>query len=228
MDKPTILVVDDDPKITALLKRALTFEGYEVSVAHDGLEGLKSVWSEPPDLVILDLMMPGLDGLGVCRRLRSEGDIPILMLTARDELSDRVEGLDAGADDYLVKPFALEELAARVRALLRRPRKREGSQADRAGASASAGTGVGGAAGAGTGAVVRTGREAARNQLAYEDLTLDLGTREASRGDRVIMLTTKEFELLSLFLANPRQVLTRELIMDKVWGYDFSGESNVL
>lgn len=202
----TILVVDDDPKITALLRRALTFEGYAVQVANDGLEGLKLAWSNPPDLVILDLMMPALDGMEVCRRLRAESDLPILMLTARDEVNDRVQGLDAGADDYLIKPFALEELLARVRALLRRgkggnPENPSGNKA----------------------------RPAVQSTVyRFADLRLDTGTREACRGGRVIQLTTKEFELLSLFLEHPRQVLTRELIMDRIWGFDYSGESNVL
>lgn len=203
-----ILVVDDDPKITALLRRALTFAGYTVNVANDGLEGLKLAWSNSPDLVILDLMMPVLDGMEVCRRLRAESNLPILMLTARDEVGDRVQGLDAGADDYLVKPFALEELLARVRALLRRGRG-GGQEAD---------TPAGDKA-----------RPAVRSTVyRFADLRLDTGTREAYRGGRVIQLTTKEFELLSLFLEHPRQVLTRELIMDRIWGFDYSGESNVL
>lgn len=189
-----ILVIDDDRRITALLRRALVFEGYEVQVAGGGEEGLRLAASWLPDLVLLDVLMPGMDGWEVCRRLRAAGGVPVLMLTARDEVSDRVKGLDLGADDYLVKPFALEELLARVRALLRR--KKPG--------------------------------EAVLQPLVYDDLVLDHATREVRRGDRLIQLTAREFDLLALLLENPRQVLTRDLIMERVWGYDFSGESNVL
>jgi two-component system response regulator MprA len=187
-----ILVVDDDRRITAMLRRALAYEGYEVALAADGAAGLLAARESPPDLVILDVMMPGINGLEVCRRIQAGGDVPILMLTARDTIPDRVAGLDAGADDYLVKPFALEELLARVRALLRR---REGP--------------AGGA-------------------LSFGDLRLDLARREAQRGERRIELTTKEFELLALFLRHPRQVLTRDVILEQVWGYDFAGDANVL
>jgi two-component system response regulator MprA len=187
-----VLVVDDDRRITALLRRALAYEGYEVELAPDGTRGLLAARERPPDLVILDLMMPGVDGLEVCRRIHAGSDVPILMLTARDGVPDRVTGLDAGADDYLVKPFALEELLARVRALLRR---RDGP---------------------------------AGGVISYRDLQLDLARREARRGKRTIELTTKEFELLALFLRHPRQVLTRDVIMDQVWGYEFGGDANVL
>jgi two-component system response regulator MprA len=187
-----ILIVDDDRKITALLRRTLTYEGYIVALASDGAQGLLSARDVPPDLVILDVMMPGMDGLEVCRRLRAGGDVPILMLTARDEIPDRVAGLDAGADDYLVKPFALEELVARVRALLRR---REGN---------------------------------AGGVLSFGDLRLDTSRRRAQRDQREFELTTKEYELLALFLRHPRQVLTRDFILERVWGYDFAGDANVL
>lgn len=193
-----ILVIDDDPKIVSLVRRGLAFEGYDVDVATGGTEGLRKAAETPPDLVILDVMMPGLDGLEVCRRLRAAGDtVPVMMLTARDAIASRVQGLDVGADDYLVKPFALEELLARVRALLRRGRPAP-AIAD------------------------------ASLVLRYIDLELDTGTREARRGGRLFELTTKEYDLLCLFMQNPRQVLTRELLMDRVWGHDFSGESNVL
>lgn len=191
---PKILVIDDDRKITALLRRTLVFEGYDVQTARGGEEGLRIAASWQPDLVLLDVLMPGMDGWEVCRRLRAAGEIPILMLTARDEVSDRVRGLDLGADDYLVKPFALEELLARLRALLRR--KKPG--------------------------------EAMLQSLVYDDLTLDHTTREVRRGGRVIQLTAREFDLLALLMEHPRQVLTRDLIMERVWGFDFSGESNVL
>ncbi|GGF97168.1 response regulator transcription factor [Paenibacillus abyssi] len=191
-----ILVIDDDEKITSLLRRSLAFEGYEVITAPNGLEGLKLMMNTDPDLLILDVMMPHVDGWEVAKRVREGGSsVPILMLTAKDEVRDRVKGLDIGADDYLVKPFALEELLARVRALLRRKSdKMEGSA----------------------------------NRLVYEDLALDLDSREAIRAGRSFELTSKEFDLLYLFMQNPRRVLTRETIMEKIWGYDFSGESNVL
>ncbi|MBD3917529.1 response regulator transcription factor [Paenibacillus sp. PR3] len=190
-----IFVVDDDEKITSLLRRSLAFEGYEVHIANDGQSGLKLLQQDDPDLLILDVMMPIMDGWEVCRRVREAGsNVPVLMLTAKDDIQDRVKGLDLGADDYLIKPFALEELLARVRALLRRkPDKQESD-----------------------------------NRLQFEDLTLDLDSREALRAGRRIELTAKEFDLLHLFMQNPRRVLTRDSIMDKIWGYDYSGESNVL
>ncbi|HZG83737.1 response regulator transcription factor [Paenibacillus sp.] len=198
--KESILVIDDDEKITSMLRRGLAFEGYRVRTARGGNEGLEALRQEEPDLVVLDIMMPGLDGWEVCRRLREAGSrVPVLMLTAKDEVADRVRGLDTGADDYLVKPFALEELLARIRALLRRS---------------------GGAAG-------REEPEDGR-RLVFEDLSLNPDTREAIRGDRVVELTAKEYELLHLFMSNPRRVLSRDTLMDKIWGYDYSGESNVL
>lgn len=191
-----IVVVDDDEKITSLLRRSLAFEGYQVTTANNGLEGLKVMLTTDPQLLILDVMMPHVDGWEVCRRVRESGStVPILMLTAKDDIQDRVKGLDLGADDYLVKPFALEELLARVRALLRR-------NTDKAGGG--------------------------DGKLVFEDLVLDLDSREAIRAGRRIDLTAKEFDLLHLFMQNPRRVLTRDSIMDKIWGYDFSGESNVL
>lgn len=189
-----VLVVDDDKKITSLLQRALLYEGYDVAVANDGKAGLAQAAERPPDLVVLDLMLPGVDGIEVCRRLRMAGDVPILMLTARDAVADRVAGLETGADDYLVKPFALEELLARVKVLLRR----------------------------------RRSSEAPGEVLTYADLRLDTSARQAIRAERLINLTTTEYELLALFLRRPGQVLTREALMDRVWGYDFDGESNVL
>lgn len=187
-----ILIIEDDEAILRLLRRGLAYEGYQVDTAVDGQSGLNMARDAHPDLIILDWMLPGMDGLEVCRRLRTGGSIPILMLTAKDTIQDRVQGLDAGADDYLVKPFELDELLARVRALLRR------TQPDRT------------------------------PPLSFADMTLDTGTRQAIRKGRVISLTAKEYELLELFLRHPRQVLTREVIFDRVWGYDFGGESNVL
>jgi len=190
--KEKVLVIEDDQAIVSLLQRGFAHEGYEVSVAYDGENGLKLVREEKPDLVILDWMLPGMDGLDVCHQIREEGSIPILMLTAKDTVRNRVEGLDAGADDYMVKPFELSELYARVRALLRR------TQQERV------------------------------TVLKFADLELDTSTRVASRGERKINLTAKEYDLLELFMRHPRQVLTREVIFDRVWGYDFGGESNVL
>ncbi|ANE48567.1 transcriptional regulator [Paenibacillus swuensis] len=191
-----ILVVDDDEKITSMLRRSLTFEGYDVVTANHGADGLQKLLSDEPDVMILDVMMPQLDGWEVCRRIREGGsEIPILMLTAKDEISSRVKGLDLGADDYLVKPFALEELLARVRALLRR--KIESA-------------------------------EQKTNRVQFEDIMLDMDTREVIRNGKRVELTTKEFDLLHLFLHNPRRVLSRDVIMERIWGYDYSGESNVL
>jgi len=193
-----ILVVDDERAVRESLRRALELEGYQVDLAEDGedaLERLRGADQDDADAVILDVLMPGIDGLEVCRRLRADSNaVPVLMLTARAEVDSRVAGLDAGADDYLPKPFALAELLARLRALLRR---------------------------AGNG-------EEADDVLRFSDLELDLGTREVRRGRRPIELTRTEFALLELFLRNPRQVLTRSIIFERVWGYDFGPSSNSL
>ena len=195
-----ILVVDDDRSVRESLRRSLAFNGYQVELASDGLAALDAVTAQRPDAMVLDVMMPRLDGLEVCRRLRSGGDdLPILVLTARDAVSDRVAGLDAGADDYLPKPFALEELLARLRALLRRRTPDESG-------------GAGGPS----------------KQLQFADLTLDPDTRDVRRGDRPISLTRTEFALLELLLANPRRVLTRAQILEQVWGYDFPTTGNAL
>jgi two-component system response regulator MprA len=190
-----ILVIDDAAKIVDFIRRGLIYEGYIVDVAYDGQSGLEQAEREPPDLVMLDVMMPGLDGLEVCRQLRASpnGDVPILMLTAKDAVPDRVAGLDAGADDYLVKPFAFNELLARIRALLRRRQVTDGDQV-----------------------------------ISIADLTLNSTTHEVVRGSRPISLTAKEFDLLELFMRHPRQVLTRDIIYERVWGYDFGGESNIV
>jgi two-component system response regulator MprA len=188
-----VLVVDDERAVRESLRRALELEGYQVDLAEDGEEALTRVSAAPADVLILDVLMPGIDGLEVCRRLRAEGnEVPVLMLTARAEVDSRVEGLDAGADDYLPKPFALAELLARLRALLRR-------------------------AGNGDDDVLR-----------FSDLELDPGTREVKRAGTAIELTRTEFALLELFLRNPRQVLTRSVIFERVWGYDFGPSSNSL
>jgi two-component system response regulator MprA len=189
-----ILVVDDERAVRESLRRALELEGYEIELAGDGSEALYRLeQNDEPDAMILDVLMPGVDGLEVCRRLRGSGSrLPVLMLTARTEVEDRVAGLDAGADDYVTKPFALEELLARVRALLRRTTDEDGEV------------------------------------LRFADLELHPGTREVKRGDRRIELTRTEFSLLELFLRNPRQVLTRSVIFERVWGYDFGFGSNSL
>jgi two-component system response regulator MprA len=191
-----ILVVDDERAVRESLRRALELEGYEIDLAADGSEALSKLLENgggQTDAVILDVLMPGVDGLEVCRRLRRAGSsIPVLMLTARDEIENRVAGLDAGADDYVTKPFALEELLARVRALLRRA------------------------------------ADASSDVLRFADLELDPGTREVRRAGNVIELTRTEFALLELFMMNPRQVLTRSIIFERVWGYDFGFASNSL
>jgi len=188
-----ILVVDDDRRITAVLRRGLERAGCQVRVANDGAEGLRLAQEDPPDAVVLDIMMPGMDGLEVCRRLRSvQPELPVLMLTARDEVADRVEGLDTGADDSLVKPFAFAELLARLRAILRRRRPRP-SQV-----------------------------------LRFADLELNIGTRSGRRGENTFELTAKEFQVLELLMRNPRQVLPAELILDRVWGWDFDGDINIV
>jgi len=195
-----ILVVDDDRAVRESLRRSLQFNGYQVEVASDGQQALDAIASgSRPDAMVLDVMMPRLDGLQVCRQLRSSGDdLPVLVLTARDLVSDRVAGLDAGADDYLPKPFALEELLARLRALLRRT------------------------------AVDAAAAEKAEPALKFADLELDPGTREVRRGDRSMSLTRTEFALLELLLTHPKQVLTRSRILEEVWGYDFPTSGNAL
>ncbi|MGW2341750.1 response regulator transcription factor [Streptomyces sp. NPDC001661] len=196
-----ILIVDDEPAVLEALQRSLAFEGYATEVAVDGADALAKVDTYRPDLVVLDIQMPRMDGLTAARRMRATGSTtPILMLTARDTVGDRVTGLDAGADDYLVKPFELDELFARVRALLRR------SSYAAAGDDAPADS----------------------DALSFADLRMDLTTREVTRGGRPVELTRTEYTLLEMFLAHPRQVLTREQILKAVWGFDFEPSSNSL
>jgi two-component system response regulator MprA len=191
----TVLVVDDDPELRAALTRALRLDGYDVTAVSNGLKALEAMPEVAPDVVVLDLMMPYVGGLEVCRRLRAKGDrTPILVLTARDEVGDRVEGLDAGADDYLVKPFALDELRARLRALIRRTRPPEDDS----------------------------------GPLTLADLRLDPESREVRRGDRVVDLTRTEFALLELLVRNAGRVLPRDVITDRVWGYELEPASNSL
>lgn len=192
---PTILVVDDDLKLLKMVRRTLLYDGFAVETAENGVAALQLLERKPVDLLVLDWMMPEMDGIELTEALRAMGDdTPILMLTARDAVEDRVTGLDAGADDYLMKPFAPSELLARVRALLRRFKK----------------------------------TAATAQKLSYAGITLDPTTREVLRGTRRIELTPKEFDLLQFFLINPRQVLTRDRILEEIWGYDFGGADNVL
>ena len=188
-----ILVVEDEAKLAQFIKLELEFEQYRVTVATDGFTGLSSAREIQPDLILLDWMLPGISGPEICRRLRQTGDkVPIILLTAKDEVSDRVTGLDAGADDYVIKPFSIEELLARVRANLRRDSEEESEL------------------------------------LQFRDLTLNHSTREVFRDRRLIELTAKEFDLLEYLLSHPRQVLTRDQILERVWGYDFMGDSNII
>lgn len=188
-----ILLVEDEVKLARFIELELSSEGYRVSVAHDGMAGLTLARESSPELMLLDWMLPGLSGVEVCRRLRATGNkVPVILLTAKDEVSDRVAGLDAGADDYVVKPFSIEELLARVRAHLRRT------------------------------------QEVDLDVLQFEDLSLNRRTREVFRGNRAIELTVKEFDLLDYLLSHPRQVFTRDQILERVWGYDFGGDSNII
>ncbi len=193
MTTQRILIIEDEPEIANYLRRGLVLEGFHVTVAADGPAGLAAAREMPHDLVILDLMLPGIDGLEVARRLRAASDVPIIILTARDAVADRVRGLENGADDYLVKPFAFEELLARIRVQLRRRQASSGSEV-----------------------------------LHFGNLTLDTAARELRVGERRVELTAKEYDLLELFMRHPNQVLTREVIYDRVWGYDFGGESNII
>ncbi len=191
--KSHILVVEDEAKLAQFIKLELEFEDYQVTIAPDGLSGLTTAREIEPDLILLDWMLPGISGLEICRRLRQTGSkIPIILLTARDEVSDRVTGLDAGADDYVIKPFSIEELLARIRAGLRRDHPEDS------------------------------------DLLQFNDLTLNRSTREVYRAKRAIELTAKEFDLLEYLMSHPRQVLTRDRILERVWGYDFMGDSNII
>lgn len=193
MTQQRILVVEDESEIANYLRRGLSFEGFVVETAADGQAALVAVRERPPDVIVLDIMLPKIDGFEVARRIRTASDVPIIMLTARDAVPDRVHGLEAGADDYLVKPFAFEELLARIKAQLRRVQGRN------------------------------TG-----NVLRYAFLQMDVAAHETTVNGRRVELTAKEYELLELFMRHPQQVLTRDIIYDRVWGYDFGGESNII
>ncbi|MGI8589268.1 MAG: response regulator transcription factor [Chloroflexia bacterium] len=194
--RPRVLIIEDEPGIVDFLRLGLGYEGFRTQSAADGAAGLQMALDDPPDLVILDLMLPGLNGFDLCRRLRQVSRVPVIMLTARDDLDDRVQGLDLGADDYLTKPFQFKELAARVRAVLRR----KSGPAD--------------------------GHPP--NLLQLQDITLDPDSHEVHRGGRPVSLSLREYALLELFMRHPNQVLTRAMILDRAWGYDFMGEGNII
>ena len=193
MSNPNISLVEDEAKLAQFIELELKYEGYNVTVVNDGLSGLSNARESDPDLILLDWMLPGMSGVDICKRLRQTGNnVPIILLTAKDDIGDRVAGLDAGADDYIVKPFNLEELLARVRANLRRNQQDD------------------------------------PDLLEFLDLTLNSNTRQVFRGDRLIELTAKEFDLLEYLMSHPKQVLTRDQILERVWGYDFMGDSNII
>ena len=193
MSNPNILLVEDEAKLAQFIELELKYEGYNVTVVNDGLSGLSNARESVPDLILLDWMLPGMSGVDICKRLRqTRNNVPIILLTAKDDIGDRVAGLDAGADDYIVKPFNLEELLARVRANLRRNQQDD------------------------------------PDLLEFLDLTLNSNTRQVFRGDRLIELTAKEFDLLEYLMSHPKQVLTRDQILERVWGYDFMGDSNII
>lgn len=186
-----VLLVEDDPSMVSLVSLGLRYEGFEVLTANNGLDGLRMADEQSPDLLILDWMLPGLDGIGICRRIRSRSEIPIIIITAKDDVTDRVQGLDAGADDYLVKPFHIDELLARVRARLRR-------------------------------------KLPELDTLIFANLMLSTSTHEAHRGDSLMRLTATEFKLLEHFMTHARQVLSKESILEEVWGYTFGGDANIV
>ena len=193
LERPVrVLVVDDEPLIVEMLTMGMGYEGFEVSVARTGFEAIDQARSVRPDLVVLDVMLPGIDGVEVCRKLRAQGNVGILMLTARGEVEDRIQGLDSGADDYLVKPFSFRELMARARAILRRK-------------------------GVNLQQVLRVG-----------DVVMDRQTRRVTRGDSPVELTVREFDILELFLTHPRQVFSRDVILNRIWGYEYLGDTNVI
>ena len=193
MSNPNILLVEDEAKLAQFIELELKYEGYNVTVVNDGLSGLSNARESDPDLILLDWMLPGMSGVDICKRLRqTRNNVPIILLTAKDDIGDRVAGLDAGADDYIVKPFNLEELLARVRANL------------------------------------RINQQDDPDLLEFLDLTLNSNTRQVFRGDRLIELTAKEFDLLEYLMSHPKQVLTRDQILERVWGYDFMGDSNII
>ncbi len=191
-----VLIVDDEVSICELIKLDLEFEGYIVETANDGQEALDKVQAFNPDIMILDLMLPKINGYDVCKKVNAEKGIPIIMLTAKADIIDRVLGLELGADDYITKPFDSRELMARVKALLRRSKNKSSKEED---------------------------------EILYNDeIKIILNERKALVNDHEIHLTPKEFELLHLLISNPEQVFSRELLLEKVWGYDYFGDTRTV
>ena len=199
-----ILIVEDEPTLQETLEYNLSHQGYDVRVIGDGREALDAARTFKPHVVLLDIMLPGLDGFEVCRVLRQETNVPILMLTARDSEIDRVIGLEIGADDYLTKPFSMRELQARLKALLRRVRL---DQEDSATENAS---------------------NSSEGQLDFGDLNVDLKRHEVRLGGKAIALKPKEFELMVYLARHRGQVLSRDLIMETVWGWGYTGGSRTV
>jgi two-component system response regulator ArlR len=192
--KSKILIVEDEKKIARFLELELEHDGYDVKAEYDGLGGVSSAKMYVPDLILLDIMLPGIDGIEACRRIRKFSSVPIIMLTARDETTDKVLGLDSGANDYVTKPFEMEELLARIRAELRNGEKN-----------------------------IKDSKI-----LSFMDLTMDLTKHRVKRGGNVIELTKREFDLLEYLLRNTGIVLSRDMVLDIVWGMDFTGDTNVV
>lgn len=189
-----ILLVEDEENIALFVKMELEYEGYKVEVCDDGIKGLEFSIENEYDLILLDLMLPKLNGLEVCRRLRKVKNTPIIMLTARDDVMDKVTGFQTGADDYVSKPFAIEELLARIEALLRR---------------------------------VNANKPIA-NKLEFNDISIDMDARIVIQDGEEINLTTKEYELLVELMKNNNKVLSRESLLENIWGYDYEAETNVV
>ncbi len=194
MDSVRVLIIEDEVKLARFVELELRYEGYDVTVVHNGREGLETFLSGKFDLILLDLMLPGLNGIEICRRIRKTSDVPIIMLTAKDEVMDKVSGLDSGADDYLTKPFAIEELLARMRVALKHSIKKEDE----------------------------------KNIITVGNLTVDADKRIVKVDSDIIDLTKKEFELLLYLVRNKNIVLSREQILNSVWGYTYMGETNVV
>lgn len=186
-----ILLIEDEPQIARFVQLELTHEGYDVTVAHDGRDGLDIFKAHPFDLVLLDIMLPSLNGIEVLRRIRQQSSIPVIMLTARDSVMDKVSGLDSGADDYITKPFAIEELLARIRSMLRKQ-------------------------------VIHN------STLTFKSLVLDVNQYVCHVNNSPVELTKKEFDLLHMLLKNKNQVLSREILLEKIWGYEFDGSTNAI
>lgn len=198
MEKNHILIVEDEEKIARLLELELTYEGYQIGKANDGIEGLRMFREHPWDLVLLDVMLPGVSGIEVLRRIRSgDQSTPVILLTAKDSVEDKVSGLDLGANDYITKPFQIEEVLARIRATLRLHHKQDHVDLD-------------------------------QEWLQVADLKMSEVTREVIRGEDSIELTPREFDLLVFLMKNYRQVLSREQLLSGVWGYDYYGDTNIV